>query len=112
LRRGSLDLAVGFALRQIQASHDVFQYIRDPQQNIVIPISQDPITLCFQHKGSPLVVSSLLDMLTTIQLDDQLQLMTQEVGNVTCYRDLSSELKTTQLLQSKMLPEAALGIGS
>jgi hypothetical protein len=114
LRRGALDLGSAFSfptvLHQFQSPTNIVEHKGSPYQHIVIPIPQDPITLSFQGTSPPFVLGSLIEMLTTIQFHDQLQLMTYEIGNVLCHRHLPSKLEPIQLLQPKMLPEAALGV--
>jgi hypothetical protein len=46
----------------------------------------------------------LLDILSTIQLHNQLDLQAQEIGNVASDRNLPPELAATQLLQPQVLP--------
>ena len=88
---------------------DMDQDAFDVSQNFVVPEPQHPIADTFEPRGPPFIGLALA-MLTTIDLDDQSRLLTNEIGNVTSNRLLPSPLRF-RLACAQLLPEPALGIG-
>jgi hypothetical protein len=92
-------------------TQDVVQYILGPRQHIVVPIAKHTISMLLQDLRADFVCIGLLDMLSTIQLDHQLDLRANEIRDVASDRDLPSELEFRQLVQSQMPPKMPFGIG-
>ncbi len=93
-----------------QIPKNILKHQRSSQQHVIIPVSQNPIANRLQRHSPPLIIVLSLPMLTPIQLDDQLYLAAHEICDVACDGNLPSELESTQLLQPKVLPEAAFGV--
>ena len=90
----------GFAVGFHQVRVDVFQRRFNPQQHIIIPVAQDAIAQRSQFARSRGGVAIPLGMLAAVQLDDQLGLWTQEVGNEAGDRHLTTKAKAFQLLSA------------
>jgi len=73
-------------------------------QHLVVPKTQNRKSVTMQHSISLDIFFFLLCMLTTIDLNHNLLLKTDEIYNVITDRLLSSELMTIQLFCSQMIP--------
>ena len=94
-----------------QMPMDVGNDIFSTLQRIVIPISEHTIAISFQHRSSLRIIARLQGVLTTIDLDRQLRLRTQEVDNVTVDRYLPPEAETLDLPCTQTPPQALLRLG-
>jgi hypothetical protein len=56
------------------------------------------------------IVIDLLDMLSTINLDDESLLQTDKINNVWTQRLLPTKLVTTELPQAKMAPQKTFSV--
>ena len=81
-----------------------------PEQHIVIPEPQYTISRLFQLIGATLVVFDLLQVLTTIQLDNQPTLKATEVDNKT-FNPMLPTKPATKLTTPKAIPKFVLCIG-
>ena len=92
-------------------TQDVVQNILGPRQHIIVPIAKHTISMLLQDLRADFVCIGLLDMLPTIQLDDQLGFRANEIRDVASDWDLSSEFEPCHLVQSQMPPKMPFGIG-
>ena len=90
---------------------DFIKHRLRPQQHIVIPESQDTISIDSQLPGSLLIVVMMIEMLATIQLDHYRRFDASEVGDVPGDRQLPPELEAAQLTATQELPQFALCVG-
>ncbi len=60
-------------------------------ENLIVPKSQHPVTLCHQPCVSLFIVCCYFQMLTSIAFDNQAFLKTNEIDNIISYGLLSSE---------------------
>ncbi len=86
------------------------QYVGRLLQDLVIPETQDQITLGHQPGVSHPVLCTT-QMLTPIDLDDQPGLQAGEIDDIRADGYLSSKLVASELPATQPLPESALGIG-
>jgi len=70
-----------------------FQNAVDVRQYVVIPKSEDSITLGFQKLGPPHVTFDLSGVLTAVDLNDNLQAMTGEIDNVVTESHLPAKMR-------------------
>lgn len=96
----------------------VLQHCKDHGKNpvqvakhIVVPETQDTVTLSFEKFGSACIVIRFFRMLTTIQFHCQFTLDTGEINDVLPHGMLSPELIAIYLSHAQMPPQSALGIG-
>jgi hypothetical protein len=92
-------------------SQNLLQHAIGVLNNVIIPKSQNEITLRFQHRSPILITCLLLVMLSAIKLDDELGVSTAEVGNEAINRHLSLELPTSETAIAQSKPEQPLCIG-
>jgi hypothetical protein len=102
--RGRLDVFIQFPKngRQDRIRHC---------QNIVVPETQDPVSLILQPFASGIVILRLFDMLSAIYLDDQLPFSADKINDIFSDRLLPSKLKGFCLPHAQPFPQEPLGIG-
>src|SRR5690606_25947176 len=76
----------------------------------MIPETHDPKTLRGQPRRTLAVGNSMVGMLTTIQLDNELRFVTSKINDITPQNDLPAKLETQQVLGAQAIPELLLGI--
>src|SRR5438105_12481071 len=85
------------------------QHIIGVLQHVLIPEPYDDKAQSFQM-GAPLGISRrVLRMLPAIDLDDELRIDTDEIGNVSFDRHLPAKLPAVELSVAQMPPQAAFG---
>ena len=90
---------------------NIRHHIVNPQQHIIIPVAQHLVTQRFKHRSPPRIVHRPIQMLAAIDLDDQLRLRADEVGDVAGDRHLAPEAEAVELARAQALPEMPFGIG-
>jgi hypothetical protein len=82
------------------------QYAFGVSQHVVIPKSQDAISVAPQESVARFIVSQMCTdtMLTTIQLDDEPQRVARKVGKVGANRRLASEMCHVEWRLTQKLP--------
>jgi hypothetical protein len=91
-----------------RACHGIQNHLKhalDIGQHIIVPETQHAVTHGLQILGPMLVVIRLLRMLTTIQLNNQHGLRTDEIDDVTAYFVLPSELPSRQVAVAQVSPQ-------
>ena len=76
-------------------------------QTVGVPITQDAEALAPQEVCSADLLFGLAVMLAAIDLDDQLGLVTGEVGNMACDWNLAAELAAIKLALTERSPQRA-----
>jgi len=74
------------------------------RHHLIIPEPDHLISLRVQPPGPFGIVLPVVRMLATIDLDDQLRRMTEEIADLTANWSLSAELKPIDLLVAKPAP--------
>jgi hypothetical protein len=77
----------------------------------VVPEAQDGKALDFEPVGAPSIVLSLVSVLATVDLDDQLALQADEVDDEWTQRLLATELVAQHLAPAQPGPQGPLGVG-
>ena len=101
--RGRLDVFIQFPKNGCQDS------IRHCQ-NIVVPETQDPVSLILQPFASGIVILRLFDMLPAIYFDNQLPVSADKINDIFSDKLLPSKLKGFCLPHAQPLPQKPLGI--
>ena len=81
-------------------------------QNFVVPIAQYTVTITHKDSRPRGIVSSLIEVLTTIEFDDDLGLRTDEIDNVAGNGNPALKPKPFELSSAQVPPEQPLGIGA
>jgi hypothetical protein len=79
--------------------------------NICIPETQHTVTRRSQETVPPSIVGRALNVLTTVQFDDDPTVQRGEVANIESDLMLSAELETADLSAPQTAPEQALRVG-
>lgn len=77
-----------------QRDHNCAQDVIRAEQYVIVPESQYVPSSCFKPCSTSQIVSSVLDMLSTIELDDQLALNACKVGEKRANWMLPSKLES------------------
>jgi len=101
--RGALAISIQFLQNGRQDS------IRH-RQNIVVPETQDPVSLTVQPFTPDLVILGLINMLSAIHFDDQFLFGTDKINNRFSDRLLPSKLAGVNLPHAQPVPQEPLGI--
>jgi hypothetical protein len=94
-----------------ERSKDHFQHRLGLQEDFIVPESQHPKSSSLQAAISSLVIASLLEVLSTVELDDQFCFKASKVGDVVGHGYLSAESIACKLPVSQASPKVPLGIG-
>jgi len=76
--------------------------------HLVVPIADDAISLVFKEGGAA-AIPLVLAMLPAIDLNDQIELATQEVANERTNRHLAREFPTVELPLVELAPQESFG---
>ena len=76
----------------------------DVLQDLIVPKPQNKIAAVFEILGPARVLLPLFDMLTTIQLDDQLYARTAEIDNKAIERHLSPKMQAADAVIAQLEP--------
>jgi hypothetical protein len=79
-------------------------------QHLVIPEANHPIPGSIQLFGPQLIVGRLIQVLTAVQLNDQLNFYAGEIRNKARNWILATEFQSTHLSTAEKLPQPSLGI--
>jgi len=91
---------------------DCLAYAARRLQNVVVPKAKDTITLRLKPLGSSnIVILTLLCMLRSIKLDNDLAGVPREIRDVDSDRRLSAKMQAERLQRTQQIPKLALGIG-
>jgi len=83
----------------------------DILQHLVVPKPQNEIAAVFQIFGPARVLLPLFNVLSTIQLDDQLCVGAAEIDNKSVERHLSPEFQAAEAVAAQSEPQRSFGIG-
>jgi hypothetical protein len=76
---------------------NVLQHTIDISQNVVVPITQDDISVCFKNFGALQIDSCARTMLTSVNLYNQSPRMTRKVHDVTIDLNLATKVCLREL---------------
>ena len=107
----SLSVETTVHLRPPQSFVYRFEDRLGPRENIVVPKAQHAKPVRSEKGISLRIVVRLLDMLASIQLDDDMRLDTREIADVWTDRVLSAKFEAGQLPSTEPIPEQVLGMG-
>ena len=88
-----------------------FKHRFRPQQHIIIPEAQYAIAARLDHPRPRIIVFACIQVLSTIELDDELRRDTDKIHDVFSDRVLATEFMIRQMLVSEVMPQATFGIG-
>ena len=97
----------------VMAPHFVSDHCSDPlrvRQNVVVPKAQDAEALAPQEACSADLLFRLAIMLTAIDLNDQLDFVTDEVGDIASNWNLTKKPAPIQLTLTEQSPQPALRV--
>jgi hypothetical protein len=80
-------------------------------QHFVVPESQDAKSLCFEPRGTNLIIALRFGMRGPIELDDEPFSEANEIGDVTVDRLLAAETESLELPAPQEAPESPFCIG-
>ena len=81
------------------------------RQHIVVPIAQDAPTALLEIVHALVVISDGLDMLTSIEFDDNAAFRTRKISNEQSDRMLAAEFPPGQCAIPQVSPQQSFGIG-
>jgi hypothetical protein len=97
--------------REVKLLENSVENALEIAQNVVIPKTDDVVPALFQHRSALAVRNGSLPMLTTINLDDQFAIQSDEVDNEVRKRNLPLEFDAIELTHPKSRPKETLGLG-
>lgn len=96
---------------QLQVTKNLLQHGRSLGQHLIVPEAQYRKSRFPQHLTTRGIPRGLLQMLPTIQLDDQPSLQTSKIGEVSSDRHLPTKLMTVQAPVPEVAPKMPFSIG-
>jgi len=81
------------------------------RQHIVVPETRDAPTVAFEEASTYVIVSGVLDMLTSVELDHETSAQTCEIYEERPNRMLPAELEPGDAAISQVSPQQSFGIG-
>jgi hypothetical protein len=94
---------------EVKLVENGFEYALKIGQNVVAPETDDVIPACFQRHRTTIVRRDALDMLPTINLDNQFPFQGDKVDDESRERDLPFDFDTIELTRAKSRPKQTLG---
>src|SRR6266508_2690033 len=101
----------GTAGVRVQCLDDTLQNAFEILKDVIVPESEDPIAVTFQHRGTLGVSRVVNRVLASIELDQTPGLGTAEICNVPADRMLTPKLETEESTVTEARPQSLLGVG-
>jgi hypothetical protein len=89
---------------------DVHQDVIYTQQHVMAPVARDSHPETSEDSGSLKIISPAIDVLSTIDLHDELRFEADEVDDVALDRILAPELEATHSPITQMPPKLRFGV--
>ncbi|HVT35054.1 MAG TPA: hypothetical protein VHE37_05700 [Nevskiaceae bacterium] len=88
----------------------MFEHGCSSRQDFTVPEAQHPESFAVQKSGAEFILPPI-DMLATVELDDQAAFQADEIGDVFADRLLAAKLAAAELPAPRITPQVQPGIG-
>ena len=95
---------------EFKLAQNLSQHVFHPQQHVVVPETNDAVTVGLQKTRALVVLWRALKVLAAIEFDDQRWIKAEEIDNVRSYWNLAAEFVTAQLPVAQSTPQGLLRI--